>query len=142
MRPRFDEYTVRVRQLSVDDGDGFLAQVVECPGCESDGETPEEAVTNARDAFAAWVAAQQQMKRPIPRPSSAASGQFRVRLPKSLHAELAGRAEDEGVSLNTMVLSLLARGVGAQLQEVPPRRTQRASTPRQRRSAARGAPAA
>lgn len=40
------------------------------------------------------------------------SGQWRVRVPKSLHAELALRAKLEGVSLNTLIATLLAKGLG------------------------------
>ena len=36
------------------------------------------------------------------------SGKFNVRIPKSLHAALAGEAEAEGVSLNQLVLAKLA----------------------------------
>lgn len=37
------------------------------------------------------------------------SGQLRLRMPKSLHAELTRAAENEGVSLNTYLISLLVR---------------------------------
>jgi hypothetical protein len=40
------------------------------------------------------------------------SGNIRLRLPEHLHRTLAELAESEGVSLNTMMLSLLAEGVG------------------------------
>jgi hypothetical protein len=36
------------------------------------------------------------------------SGRFNVRIPKSLHAALAGEAEAEGVSLNQLVVAKLA----------------------------------
>jgi HicB family len=36
------------------------------------------------------------------------SGKFNVRVPKSLHAELVGEAEAEGVSLNQLVVAKLA----------------------------------
>lgn len=39
------------------------------------------------------------------------SGQFRVRLPVDLHAELVAEAERQGVSLNTLVVALLAGGM-------------------------------
>ena len=40
------------------------------------------------------------------------SGQFRVRLPSELHAELVAEAERQGVSLNTLIVGLLAGGIG------------------------------
>ncbi len=42
------------------------------------------------------------------------SGKFNVRIPKSLHAALAGEAEAEGVSLNQLVLAKLAVRLQAQ----------------------------
>lgn len=41
-----------------------------------------------------------------------ASGKFVARVPKSIHAQLAARAKMEGVSLNAMVLTLIAKGLG------------------------------
>jgi antitoxin HicB len=50
---------------------------------------------------------------PVPRPGSfgASSGQWRQRVPKSLHARLVARAAQEGVSLDTLVTALLAEGL-------------------------------
>lgn len=39
------------------------------------------------------------------------SGQFRLRIPSSLHQALAEQAKEEGVSLNMFVTSILAGGV-------------------------------
>ena len=47
----------------------------------------------------------------VPEPSTSFSGKFIVRTPKSLHRDLAARANREGVSLNQMVLTLLSREV-------------------------------
>jgi len=40
------------------------------------------------------------------------SGQFRQRIPKTMHARLTARAEREGVSLNTLVTAMIAEGLG------------------------------
>ena len=40
------------------------------------------------------------------------SGKFIVRVPIELHAALASEAERQGVSLNTLVITLLAGGIG------------------------------
>ena len=63
------EYPVIVQPLSPEDGGGFLATVPDLPGCMSDGETPEEALTNVQDAIAAWIEAAQDMGRKVPQPS-------------------------------------------------------------------------
>jgi hypothetical protein len=44
--------------------------------------------------------------------SVANSGQIRVRMPNALHEQLAETAAKEGVSLNTLIVTLLAGGIG------------------------------
>jgi predicted RNase H-like HicB family nuclease len=66
--PRLD-YPVIIEPLSLEDGGGFAAFAPDLPGCMSDGETPEEALANVRDAIASWIEAATDMGRKIPRPS-------------------------------------------------------------------------
>ena len=95
---------------------GYLAEAPELPGCLTAGETPEEAMALLRDAMAGWFEVALERGATIPEPSGAAapelSGKFLVRLPKTLHGQLAARADAEGVSLNQLVMGYLARGVG------------------------------
>jgi len=63
------EYPVLISPLSAEDGGGFLATVPDLPGCMSDGETPEEAVTNVQDAILTWIEAAQELGRQVPTPS-------------------------------------------------------------------------
>lgn len=105
-------YPVIVRPLTEEEGGGFLAEFPDLPGCMADGETVEEAITQAHDALESWLATAKSCGDPIPLPSSAYSGQWRMRVPKSLHAALALRAKQEGVSLNTLAATLLAEGLG------------------------------
>lgn len=92
---------------------GWVAEVDELPGCISQGETPEEALEQVRDAMAGWISVALEDGREIPRPRADVgySGRFLVRLPSSLHAELVRRAELEGVSLNQFVSAVLAGSV-------------------------------
>jgi len=115
----FEAYTHVISPLSSEEGGGFLISFPDLPGCISDGETIEEAIHNGRDAFLAWISAQADMGREIPRPSyrvpeaePSMSGKFVQRVPKSLHAKLSVLAKQEGVSLNTLVLTFIAEGVG------------------------------
>lgn len=62
-------YPVLVSPLSAEDGGGFLATVPDLPGCMSDGETPQEALSNVQDAIESWIEAAQDMGRDIPQPS-------------------------------------------------------------------------
>ncbi|MGK9050241.1 type II toxin-antitoxin system HicB family antitoxin [Neorhizobium sp. CSC1952] len=62
-------YSVLVSPLPTEDGGGFLATVPDLPGCVSDGETPQEAISNVEDAIASWIEAAHDMGRDIPQPS-------------------------------------------------------------------------
>ena len=114
----FEAYSHIISQLSKEDGGGFLVTFPDLPGCMSDGETEAEAVDNGRDAFKVWVSARADFGKEIPpplyRPDTVpeVSGKFVTRLPKSVHAKLAERAKAEGVSLNTLVLAMVAEGLG------------------------------
>ena len=83
--------------------------------CISDGETVDEAIENGRDALKARVAALKAKKLCVPLPNSGgvASGKFVARVPKTVHAQLATRARAEGVSLNALVLTFIAQGLGS-----------------------------
>ena len=116
----FEAYARTISPLSEEDGGGFLITFPELPGCMSDGETEAEALENGKDAFSSFISALVDMGEEIPAPSfriedttaPRASGRFVTRVPKTLHARLSARARAEGVSLNSLVLSLLSEGLG------------------------------
>jgi antitoxin HicB len=89
----------------------WLAEIEGLPGGSGKGATPEEAVQNA------WAAANGRRAEAKGGSSSAPaptrhSGRLLVRMPGSLHDELAKTAEREGVSLNQLITSALASAVG------------------------------
>ena len=107
-----DEYPFTVRPLAPDEGGGYLVEFPDLPGCMSDGETVEEAIANGLEAKHAWLTVAGEEGRTIPAPGGQLSGKWVQRVPKSLHTRLVERAEREGVSLNTLVVSLIAAGLG------------------------------
>ena len=62
-------YGITIEPLSPEDGGGFLATVPDLPGCRSDGETPEEALTNVQQAIRAWIEEAHELGYSIPSPS-------------------------------------------------------------------------
>lgn len=106
-------YPATIQPLSEEDGSGYVVIFPDLPGCMADGATPEEAFKQAQDAMIAWIKTAKEFGDPIPKPSTLNkySGQWRMRAPKSLHAALASRAKEEGVSLNTLVITLLSQGL-------------------------------
>jgi predicted RNase H-like HicB family nuclease len=63
------EYPVIIEPLPDEEGGGFVALVPDLPGCMSDGETPEAAVSSVTDAVAAWIEEANRLGRSVPRPS-------------------------------------------------------------------------
>ena len=112
----FEAYGHIISPLSAEDGGGYMITFPDLPGCMSDGETLEEVLANGLDAFNSWMAAQVNMGRQIPAPThydeEGKPVKFVQRLPRSLHALLQARAKAEGVSINTLVLALIAEGLG------------------------------
>ena len=113
MKPITD-YPFEIRPLSIAEGGGFLISYPDFSECIADGETIEEAIAHGHDALTATIDALKSKGYAIPAPNSGgvASGKFVARVPKSIHAQLTTRAKAEGVSLNTLVLTLIAEGLG------------------------------
>ncbi len=111
-----NDYPFEIRPLTSAEGGGFLITYPDFSVCISDGETVDEAIANGREALAGVIAALQTTGHAVPAPNSGgtASGKFVARVPKSIHAQLGARAKAEGVSLNSMVISLISEGLGRQ----------------------------
>lgn len=90
---------------------GYVASYPDLPGCLTIGETMQEVIKNAEDAKTAWLEAAIEDGIAINEPQSAEkySGQFKLRLPKSLHKTLAEHSKQEGISMNQYCLYLLAK---------------------------------
>jgi len=110
---KISEYPFTIRHLTPEEGGGYLFEVPTLPGCMSDGDTLDEAIANGQDAIHAWIAAAKEMNRPIPNPYKleSQSGKWVQRVPKSIHLRLVTRAREEGVSLNTLVIMMLAESL-------------------------------
>ncbi|MCE7028497.1 type II toxin-antitoxin system HicB family antitoxin [Jiella avicenniae] len=65
------DYPIVIRPLSDEEGGGYLATFPDLAGCVSDGETAEEALANAKEAFAEWMETNKRHARQVPAPGSA-----------------------------------------------------------------------
>jgi len=116
----FEAYSHVVSPMDAADGGGFLFTMPDIPGVMADGTTVLEAIADGREAFIATVSAMEDMGQEIPAPvfnandftPASASGKVLARLPRSMHMQLTARAKTEGVSLNALVLALIAEGLG------------------------------
>ena len=82
------------------------------PGCMSDGETIEEAITNGREALRDCIDVFRESGRKIPKPNIGAA-QWRQRVPRTLYLKLTEQAKNEGVSINGFVTAIIAEAIGA-----------------------------
>lgn len=101
-----------------DDGSYFVT-FPDLPGCMTQVEDPAEIATMAEEIRNLWIEGEYEDGHDIPKPvrTSDYSGKFVVRLPKSLHRDLAEAAERNGISLNAYVSYLLAeRNIAAQVE--------------------------
>ncbi len=67
--PNLDQYQFTVRPISKEDGGGYLVEYPDIPGCMSDGETIEEAITNGREALRDSMDVFRESGRKPPKPS-------------------------------------------------------------------------
>lgn len=106
-------YEISLVRRDDEQGAAWAAQVEELPGCEARGRTEEEALAEVRDAMAAWIADALANGKQIPPPRAAAthSGRLLVRMPPTLHADLARLADREKVSLNTLIVGILSGSI-------------------------------
>ena len=95
------------------DEGGFTAKFPELPGCLTCAESIESLISNANDAKKAWFEAAIDEGISIAEPDDTDdiaeySGQFKIRMPKSLHRSLSLHAKSEGISMNQYCNYLLS----------------------------------
>ena len=116
-------YTIEVIRDVGEEYSGWVARIVELPGCMTQGDSFEELGEMIGEAMRLWIetALEDGQEIPEPRPAETYSGKFIVRVPRSLHRELVEAAERESVSLNMFVSTALGKAVG----QASPARTKR-----------------
>jgi predicted RNase H-like HicB family nuclease len=136
---KIPDYTLRLA-WSEEDG-GYIATCSEIPTLSAFGASAQRALSELQEAITGAIEILEGRNSPVPaaRPLPRYSGQLRVRLPKSLHEGLATRAEEEDVSLNTLIVSYLSQGLTPARRTssvTPPERVASGRNTRSRRSSA------
>lgn len=90
---------------------GFLLHCPELEGCMTSAENIEDGFKMIDDAKRVWfeTCLEDGIKIPEPTQELEYSGQFKLRLPKSLHKRLAQKSREEGVSMNQYCVYLLSK---------------------------------
>jgi len=91
----------------------FVASHPDLPGCHSFGDTVQGALEGLAEVRALWLEGYYKAhgEAPEPRDEDDYSGKFVVRVPKWLHRALERFAKKQEISLNQLVVSVLAKGV-------------------------------
>ena len=104
-------YNYIIQPISDESGSYYHAKILEFDGCQSTGDSFEEAYNNIREAMEGWIETKlsEGFEVPLPIGYESFSGKFVLRIPKSLHYKLALEAGQEGVSLNQYALYKLSK---------------------------------
>lgn len=91
---------------------GYALSCPDLKGCFTCADTIEKGLEMLEDAKKCWITACIEEGIPVPEPNFVDdySGQFKLRIPKSLHKTLAERSRLEGISMNQYCLYLLSNG--------------------------------
>ena len=107
-------YSILLHEVEEEGEKYWIAEVPELPGCKSHGSSVEEAVKSVEEAKKDWILDSlkegEQVPTPIERESY--SGRMLVRMSRSLHRSLALIAEAEKLSLNQLIVTMLAKEAG------------------------------
>lgn len=102
-------------EVKKDSEGGYVLSYPDLKGCITCAPDLTSGLELIDDAQTAWLEAAIEDGLEIPEPKDTAeySGQFKLRLPKSLHRELSERAQEEGISMNQYCLYLLSKNIGS-----------------------------
>ncbi len=67
---KMEDYPIFLAPIPKDEGGGFLVSFPDLPGCIADGDSIEEALLEAKDAFKAWIQVEYKDKEKLPIPKS------------------------------------------------------------------------
>ena len=107
-------YSILLHEVE-DDGERYwIAEVPELPGCKSHGSSVGEAVKSVEEAKKDWIldSLEEGEEVPVPVERDRYSGKILVRMSRSLHRSLSLMAEAEKLSLNQLIVTMLAKEVG------------------------------
>ena len=118
-------YPILIEALTEEDGGGYVASSPDLPGCMTDGETQEEALSNMHDAIDSWLEASAIEVLGIPKPSMHVSsvkysGKFTTRVHPTLHKEVTDYSKHIGVSVNQVINNALLLLLRCDLTSLPP----------------------
>ncbi|MHB8085617.1 MAG: type II toxin-antitoxin system HicB family antitoxin [Dehalococcoidia bacterium] len=107
-------YTTVIEKSNGPRGDYYVARVLELPGLIMTGDTADEALAELEDEKPEFIELYLKLGNKMPKPFKTGhySGKVVLRLPSSVHEDLARMAAMEGISLNQYMVSALSKQIG------------------------------
>ncbi|NLT48118.1 MAG: type II toxin-antitoxin system HicB family antitoxin [Clostridiales bacterium] len=110
------DYKVVIAKVTEADGGGYIAHIPELD-CIGDGETMEKAIADVYAVAEDLIEIAREDGKEIPMPQyykdiDDFSGKLSIRLPKTLHKQVSERAKAEECSINQLIGTYIAMGVG------------------------------
>lgn len=103
-------YTYVIKKVKDETGEYYAGYIEEIYEAKTVGDTIDELYENLRECLILGVEERLKDGEEVPVPADADySGNFMLRIPKSLHKYLAESAKNEGVSLNQYALYKLSK---------------------------------
>lgn len=111
-----NNYKMVVYCVSTTDGIQWNVEFPEVKGCGGAGDTPEEAIADAKVNLAAHLEFLKEVGMAVPQAQDESvkenySGKLSLRLAKSLHREISELAEKDNVSINSIINIAIAKYV-------------------------------
>ena len=110
------DYKVEITKLTEADGGGYIAYIPELD-CYGDGETVEAAIADVYAVAEDLIEIAMEDGKEVPMPQyyrdmDEFSGKLSIRLPKTLHKQISQRAKSEDCSINQLIGTYVAMGLG------------------------------
>lgn len=110
------KYSISIRFSNFEGENCYEAKIQELPSITEYADTHEEAYALAIDSVETLAELYAEQGKAFPEPLQNKeidySGRVTLRIPRSLHQSLAMKAEEESVSLNALMMNILASYVG------------------------------
>jgi len=103
----------KIEMVKNEESEGYTLYCPDLRGCITSADTIEKGIAMIEDAKKCWFEAciEDNIKIPLPSELENYSGQFKLRIPKSLHRLLAEKSRQEGTSMNQYCVYLLSNSV-------------------------------
>ncbi|GMQ56102.1 hypothetical protein AN1V17_04940 [Vallitalea sediminicola] len=118
---KVNDFKVEITKLSQEDGGGYIAKIPQL-GCIGDGDTQATAIQDVLSVAEEFIILANENGDKIPSPDLYSdkenfSGKLSLRLPKYLHQKIAELSKEENCSINQLITSYIAIGVGREYEK-------------------------